>query len=268
MGPGLDQYAPQEMAPILKQWRARIASRIGDGVSSFGEIKEAEWDLPSFDWPVKSAPSWNEEGLFVDIDKRLFSYLRLPALELNEFSPTTASLLGLDKNQQEAVLELYNRLKGRFFELQYRYFRDVEPEKGRYVILAFPDDAAELEQEWLEGLKDIVGVQRTGPLDRFMRIPSDPSAMMRKGVEDPGLIMRHLRHRDEYPQWLEWGQVDIEIELEIFDDERGRKRFEVKYSNENNGGGRGSGDFDRGLPIRIRDPLNRRFQSGVPPAIF
>ena len=268
LGPARDQYAPAEVQPILKKWRATVAERIGHEGLDLGEIPESEWDLPSVEWPKRSSSSWNEDAPYVDVDKWLLAYLSVPAQDPRGFSPTAAVLLGLSSKQEKAILALHELLGARFCEIQYNHFRDIDPEKGRYVIRAFPEEAAELDREWRDGLNDIVGPQRVGSLDKYMRTGFHRFDMTKLGREDVELFLRFLDGRTDRVQWLGWGKIDIEIEFDLIEEGQGRKRFEVKYNTDNGGPASASGSLAHGLPIRIRDPLNRRFQQADPTSLF
>lgn len=276
-GESLDRYAPVEMKPILARWRKTIAeTKAKNATLSAKHPQPADSPktpasiLPAAkksDDPPTVSPShiqavaqsdsrWDDAATFIDIPKTMIHSIRIPGLTVEgEISPEAITLFGLAPSESDAVHSLYHQMKARFEQLERAHFVRVEPGKGRFVLKAFPEKSADMQREWIDRLKELIGPTRAKLLDESIRSPISPMRFMRRGgpaFRDP---IRDLSLRG--PDWLHRGTAGVRVNISAGQEGRdGRPTLRLEYETQGGAGDRGTwnGPQDQ-LPERWRHLL-------------
>jgi hypothetical protein len=176
--------------------------------------------------------------------------MKVPGLtEDEQISPEAAAVLGLSTNDIRSVNQLYLQAKLRLEQLERGNFVRPNPKKTSYILRAFPEEASALRRGWLTSLTELIGADRAGLLDQFIRIPLPLTDVRTR--ED---IERHIRRTQAGPRWFDRGLFEMRIDVQRVVGASGREGLTIRYQSDRPEGGEVGGSLSD-LPERFRHLL-------------
>src|SRR5262249_11783705 len=96
-----------------------------------------------------------------DLPKWVLNTITFPGLMPDEsVNPKVAALLGLNSEEESALVELDQKMRQRFEEAERAHFTRVEPGSNKFILRAFPDEGAEIRNRWSIGVNELLGESR------------------------------------------------------------------------------------------------------------
>ena len=200
---------------------------------------------------------WNDASEYVDLPKPVVMALKVPGLTDDEtLSPEAIALLGLATNEVHAVNEIYQQMKLRTEAVERGNLVKPDPEKTRFILRAFPEQAALLKREWLTNLTERIGAGRAELLDQVIRTSLWPPVRRDHKAFDWDL------RTWAGPRWFDRGLFDLRIEVENVKLPNALDGLQIRYESDSpESGDLGGPD----IPARFRHLLTPDMLDGPGP---
>jgi hypothetical protein len=240
-----DRYVPQTVKPILARWRETVADSRArhpadqtpppGPVISAGEAREDAEEAPPRSMAARTATrtaseKWGEQAAFIDLPKSRIPSLQIVGLTDDEqISEEAATLLGMTRENLQAVQQLYGQMRQRMEQLEIDHFKRVRPGENNFVLQAFPKKAAELRAEWRRKLGETLGAGRATTLVKLLRTPMMPEHIKRReGRGRRGGFPLRYKIGPAAP-WFERGVDEINARIETAPDNGGKIKLSVEW---------------------------------------
>jgi hypothetical protein len=161
---------------------------------------------------------WDEDAPTVELPKAWITALGIAGLASDEtVSPEAVALCELTPLESEAVATLYATMKEKFAELEKAHFGRLGSNNGAFVLRAFPEKSAALQQEWNQSLRAMLGDARGDLLDQLIRTRMSPMTREEVLSSIRARLATRTGNRFEMPDtpgWLHRGLHETYVSLE------------------------------------------------------